>query len=75
MPVTVLRAAVVIGHGGISWEITRQLVQHLPAMLTPRWVHTRSQPIALADVISYLAGVLAIRQPAAWSMRSAARRC
>ena len=36
VPVTVLRAAVVIGHGGISWEITRQLVDHLPAMITPR---------------------------------------
>jgi len=58
VPVTVLRAAVVVGHGGISWEITRQLVEHLPAMLTPRWVNTRTQPIALADVTRYLAGVL-----------------
>ena len=55
---TVLRAAVVIGHGGISWEITRQLVDHLPAMVTPKWVSTRTQPIALQDVIRYLAGVL-----------------
>ena len=44
---TVLRAAIVIGHGGISWEITRQLVAHLPAMVGPRWVTTRTQPIAL----------------------------
>lgn len=58
VPVTVLRAAVVVGHGGISWEITRQLVEHLPAMVTPHWVNTRTQPIALADVIRYLAGVL-----------------
>jgi len=58
VPVTVLRAAVVIGHGGISWEITRQLVDHLPAMVTPKWVTTRTQPIALRDVIRYLAGVL-----------------
>lgn len=58
VPVTVLRAAVVIGHGGISWEITRQLVGHLPAMITPRWVKTRSQPIALADVVRYLVAVL-----------------
>ncbi len=58
VPVTTLRAAVVIGHGGISWEITRQLVDHLPAMLVPSWVGTRSQPIALADVIGYLVGVL-----------------
>ena len=58
VPVTVLRAAVVVGHGGISWEITRQLVDHLPAMVTPRWVYTRTQPIALTDVIRYLVGVL-----------------
>jgi len=58
VPVTVLRAAVVIGHGGISWEITRQLVDHLPVMLAPRWVNTRTQPIALPDVIRYLVGVL-----------------
>jgi uncharacterized protein YbjT (DUF2867 family) len=58
VPVTVLRAAVVVGHGGISWEITRQLVDHLPAMITPRWVKTRTQPIALDDVIRYLVGVL-----------------
>ena len=58
VPVTVLRAAVVIGHGGISWEITRQLVDHLPMMITPKWVKTRTQPIALIDVIRYLVGVL-----------------
>ena len=58
VPVTVLRAAIVIGHGGISWEITRQLVAHLPAMLVPRWATTRTQPIALADVVRYLVGVL-----------------
>ncbi len=58
VPVTVLRAAVVIGHGGISWEITRQLVDHLPAMLTPKWVNTKTQPIALPDVVRYLEGVL-----------------
>lgn len=58
VPVTVLRAAVVVGHGGISWEITRQLIDHLPLMLTPRWVNTRTQPIALPDVLRYLVGVL-----------------
>jgi uncharacterized protein YbjT (DUF2867 family) len=58
VPVTVLRAAVVVGHGGISWEITRQLVDHLPLMITPKWVKTRTQPIALDDVIRYLVGVL-----------------
>jgi uncharacterized protein YbjT (DUF2867 family) len=58
VPVTVLRAAIVIGHGGISWELTRQLVDHLPAMVVPHWTTTRTQPIALADVIGYLVGVL-----------------
>jgi len=58
VPVTVLRAAVIVGHGGISWEITRQLVEHLPLLLTPRWVNTRTQPIAIEDVIRYLVGVL-----------------
>ncbi|SHG98481.1 Uncharacterized conserved protein YbjT, contains NAD(P)-binding and DUF2867 domains [Jatrophihabitans endophyticus] len=58
VPVTVLRAAVVIGHGGISWEITRQLVKHLPVMITPKWVKTRTQPVALDDVVRYLVGVL-----------------
>ncbi|GIJ63943.1 NAD(P)H-binding protein [Virgisporangium aurantiacum] len=58
VPVTVLRAAVVIGHGGISWEMTRQLADRLPAMVTPRWVRTRTQPIALTDAVRYLVGVL-----------------
>jgi uncharacterized protein YbjT (DUF2867 family) len=58
VPVTVLRAGIVIGHGGISWEITRQLVEHLPAMVAPHWVTTRTEPIALPDVVSYLVGVL-----------------
>ncbi|WP_416954770.1 NAD(P)H-binding protein [Nocardioides sp. T5] len=58
VPVTVLRAAIVVGHGGISWEITRQLVKNLPAMVVPKWVNTRTQPIALDDVIRYLAGVV-----------------
>lgn len=57
VPVTVLRAAIVVGHGGISWEITRQLVKNLPAMVVPRWAATRTQPVALDDVVRYLAGV------------------
>ena len=58
VPVTVLRAGIIVGHGGISWEMTRQLVDHLPAMVTPRWVRTKTQPIAVADVVRYLVGVL-----------------
>ncbi len=57
VPVTVLRAAIVVGRGGISWELTRQLVKNLPAMVVPRWVSTRTQPIAVDDVIRYLVGV------------------
>ena len=58
VPVTTLRAGIIVGHGGVSWEMTRQLVEHLPAMITPRWVRTRTQPVAVADVIRYLVGVL-----------------
>ena len=58
VPVTVLRAGIVVGQGGISWELTRQLVKNLPAMVVPKWVSTRTQPIALDDVIRYLAGVV-----------------
>ncbi|MBC9732498.1 NAD(P)H-binding protein [Nocardioides marmotae] len=58
VPVTVLRAAIVVGSGGISWEMTRRLVKNLPAMIVPRWASTRTQPIAIADVVRYLAGVV-----------------
>ncbi|MGB0100032.1 MAG: NAD(P)H-binding protein [Nocardioides sp.] len=60
VPVTVLRAAIVVGAGGISWEMTRQLVKNLPAMVVPRWAATRTQPIALDDVVRYLAGVVGV---------------
>jgi len=58
VPVTVLRAAIVVGAGGISWEITRQLVKNLPVMVVPKWATTKTQPIAVDDVIRYLVGVL-----------------
>jgi len=57
VPVTVLRAAIVVGAGGISWEITRQLVKNLPAMVVPKWAATATQPIAIDDVVRYLDGV------------------
>ena len=56
---TFLRAAVIIGAGGASFEMVRALVNRLPLMITPRWVTTRCQPIAVDDVIGYLAGCLA----------------
>lgn len=55
---TVLRAAVIIGAGGASYEIIKALVDRLPVMITPRWVSTRCQPIAVGDVIRYLVGCL-----------------
>ena len=58
VPVTVLRAAVVVGHGGISWELTRQLVKNLPAMVVPRWANTPTQPIGIDDIVAYLAAVV-----------------
>ncbi len=64
VPVTTLRAGIVVGAGGISWEITRQLVKRLPVMVTPRWVSTRTQPIAIDDVVRYLAGVLEVPEAA-----------
>jgi len=64
VPVTTLRAGIIVGHGGISWELTRQLVAHLPAMITPRWVRTRTQPIAIDDVVRYLVGVLELPEAA-----------
>ncbi|CAN5186762.1 MAG: NAD(P)H-binding protein [Nocardioides sp.] len=57
--VTTLRAGIIIGHGGISWAMMSRLVERLPAMVVPQWVDTRCQPIAIADVLHYLIGVLA----------------
>ena len=58
VPVTELRAAVIIGSGSASFEMLRHLTDVLPAMITPRWVRTRCQPIAIRDVLAYLVGVL-----------------
>jgi uncharacterized protein YbjT (DUF2867 family) len=55
---TFLRAAIIIGAGGASFEMVKALVERLPVMITPRWVTTRCQPIAVEDVISYLVGCL-----------------
>jgi uncharacterized protein YbjT (DUF2867 family) len=58
VPVTTLRAAIVVGAGGISWQITEQLVKNLPLMVVPHWATTRTQPIGIDDVVHYLAGVI-----------------
>jgi uncharacterized protein YbjT (DUF2867 family) len=64
VPVTVIRSGIIVGHGGISWELTRQLVENLPGMITPRWVETRTQPIAVDDIVRYLLGVLELPEAA-----------
>jgi uncharacterized protein YbjT (DUF2867 family) len=62
VPVTVLRAAMIIGSGSASFEVLRYLVERLPIMVTPRWVSTESQPIAVRNVLEYL--VACLRTPA-----------
>jgi uncharacterized protein YbjT (DUF2867 family) len=57
VPVTTLRAAMVVGAGSAAFETIVALVDRLPAMICPRWVGTPTQPVALADVVRYLAGV------------------
>lgn len=57
-PLTTLRAAIIIGAGSASFEMVRQLAGRLPVMITPRWVNTRCQPIAIDDVLAYLVGIL-----------------
>jgi uncharacterized protein YbjT (DUF2867 family) len=57
VPVTILRAAIVIGTGSAAFETIVALVDRLPGMICPRWVSTRTQPIALDDVAAYLAAV------------------
>ncbi|RAR47154.1 SDR family oxidoreductase [Flavobacterium lacus] len=55
---TVLRAGIIVGSGSSSFEIIRDLCEKLPVMITPKWVLTKTQPIAIRDVIQYLMGVL-----------------
>ena len=57
VPVTELRAGMIIGPGSAAWEVIRDLVNHLPVMMTPRWVFSRSTPIALENLLRYLADV------------------
>lgn len=55
---TILRAAIIVGSGSSSFEIIRDLVEKIPLMITPKWVNTKCQPIAIHNVIDYLTGVL-----------------
>lgn len=58
IPVTVLRASIIIGAGSASFEIIRDLCEKLPIMIAPKWVETECQPIAIGDVLFYLSAVL-----------------
>jgi len=60
VPVTVFRAGMVIGAGSASFEILRYLVERLPVMITPKWVTTESQPIAVGNVLGYLVDCLRV---------------
>lgn len=60
VPVTVFRAAMIIGSGSASFEILRYLTERLPIMVTPRWVRTECQPISVRNVLHYLVECLAV---------------
>lgn len=60
VPVTILRAAIIIGSGSASYEILQHLVRRLRVVLVPHWARNKCQPIAVRDVIKYLVGVLEI---------------
>lgn len=62
VPVTILRAAIIIGSGSASYEIIHNLVNRLPLLLLPHWTKSKCQPIGIRDVIKYLVGVLEIPQ-------------
>lgn len=58
IPVTSLKAAIIVGSGSSSFEIIRDLAEKLPIMITPKWLNTKTQPIAIRNVLEYLTGVL-----------------
>ena len=60
VPVTELRAGVIIGSGSLSFEMIRHLVERLPVMVCPRWIYSRIQPIAVKDLLEYLVSVLKV---------------
>ncbi|MDH5208159.1 MAG: SDR family oxidoreductase [Burkholderiaceae bacterium] len=64
VPVTEVRAGIIVGPGSAAYEVMRDLVYHLPLMVTPRWVQSRSSPIALANLLEYLVRVAALPEAA-----------
>ncbi len=61
IPVTVLRAGIIVGSGSASFEIIRDLTEKLPFMITPKWLITKCQPIAVRNVLQYLVGVIMVK--------------
>jgi uncharacterized protein YbjT (DUF2867 family) len=59
-PVTEFRAGIIVGNGSVSFEMIRSLTERLPVMICPRWVITRTQPIAISDVLQYLVAALSV---------------
>jgi uncharacterized protein YbjT (DUF2867 family) len=59
VPVTEFRASVIVGSGSLSFEMIRYLTERVPVMISPRWVYTRTQPVAIGDVLDYLTAALA----------------
>jgi uncharacterized protein YbjT (DUF2867 family) len=64
VPVTEFRAGVIVGSGSLSFEMIRYLAERVPVMICPRWVFTRTQPIAVRDVLDYLTAALAVPESA-----------
>jgi uncharacterized protein YbjT (DUF2867 family) len=64
IPVTELRAGIIVGAGSAAFEVIRDLVFHLPIMTTPRWVRSRTQPVALHDLLEYLIRIIEVPETA-----------
>lgn len=61
IPLTILRAGIIVGSGSASFEIIRDLTEKLPVMIAPRWLNTRCQPIAVRNILQYLTGVMLMK--------------
>ncbi len=64
VPVTEFRAAAIIGSGSLSFEMVRYLTERVPLMICPQWVYTRTQPIAIRDVLNYLVAAVSVQDSA-----------
>lgn len=61
-PLTAIKAGIIVGSGSASFEIMRDLVEKLPVMIAPKWLNTKSQPVAIRNVLEYLSGVLLLKK-------------